>query len=135
MRQFQRDEYDRPGKIIIFFFLFVLFLCLLIVNLFFCVEFKGEEMISHINGSLQQYFSARLHNQRMFLSMFATIGLCLLVVGCVAGIYIMRFAVSPSVGNSNAQTLASIANAVLIDILNQIYSFLAEALSEWENHR
>jgi hypothetical protein len=47
----------------------------------------------------------------------------------------MRFAVSGKIGDSNAQSLASICNALLIDVLNKIYSFLAEALSEWENHR
>ena len=99
------------------------------------LEFKGKESPSHIDGSLQQYFSSRTRGNRIALSVVATFALCLCVVGCVTGIYVMRFAVSPAVGDSNAQTLASIINSLLIEILNRIYSFLAEALSEWENHR
>lgn len=92
-------------------------------------------MVSHINGSLQQYFSSRERNTRVSVSVLATFSLALLVVGSVSGIYLMRFAVSPQLGPADAQTLASICNALLIDLLNRIYSFLAEALSEWENHR
>lgn len=39
------------------------------------------------------------------------------------------------VGAENSQTLASIANAVQIQVMNYIYSFIANALSERENHR
>lgn len=47
----------------------------------------------------------------------------------------MKFAVSGEVGDSAAQSLASFANAVLIQVLNDLYVFVAGALSEWENHR
>jgi hypothetical protein len=99
------------------------------------IDFKGSEMPSHIDGSLRQYFSSRTRTQRVYYSLFATAGLCLLVVGTVTGIYLMRFAIASDVGVSRAQTLASLLNAILIEVLNQMYSFFAEALSEWENHR
>lgn len=62
-------------------------------------------------------------------------GLILLVVGVVASIYVIRSALTGSLGASNAQTIASVANAVQIQVLNYVYSFLANALSERENHR
>lgn len=61
--------------------------------------------------------------------------LIILVIGTVAGIYVMRFAISPSVGGILAQTSASVINSLLIEVMNYIYSFLAYALTEWENFR
>eukprot|EP01031_Cornospumella_fuschlensis_P034701 gene34701-42020_t len=92
-------------------------------------EFKGKEAVSHIDGKLSQYFSSRKRGRRVLMSIAATAGLILLVVGTVAGIYLMRLAVSPEIGDGAAQTLASLSNALLIQFLN------TNALSEWENHR
>jgi hypothetical protein len=69
------------------------------------------------------------------LSVFCISALILLVIGVVVSIYIIRYAVSDSIGDANAQTLASILNATQIQIANFIYSFVANALSELENHR
>ncbi len=70
-------------------------------------------------------------------SLLAVGGLILLVIGVVVSIYYMRYSIVKyeNVSESNAQTLASIANAVQIQVMNFIYSFLANALSERENHR
>lgn len=46
----------------------------------------------------------------------------------------MRHALSYSIGSA-AQTVTSIVNAVQIQIFNAIYSLLADALTERENHR
>ncbi len=62
-------------------------------------------------------------------------GLILIVAGVVVSIYVLRYSIDKEVGDSNAQTIASIANAVQIQVVNYIYSFLANALTEWENHR
>lgn len=59
----------------------------------------------------------------------------MLVAGVVVSIYVMRYAIVTDVGNSNAQTLASIVNAIQIQVLNYLYSLVANALSERENHR
>lgn len=61
--------------------------------------------------------------------------LILLVAGIVVSIYVIRYAIAGDVGDSNAQTIASIANAVQIQVVNYIYSLIANALSERENHR
>lgn len=71
----------------------------------------------------------------VYQSFLAVAALILLVIGVVVSIYILRYGVVQYVGDSNAQTLASIANAVQIQVMNFIYSFLATALSERENHR
>lgn len=52
----------------------------------------------------------------------------------VVSIYIMRRALSYSIG-SNAQTVASSVNAIQITIFNIIYSYIATALTDRENHR
>lgn len=57
------------------------------------------------------------------------------MVGVVVGIYLLRYAIASDVGDSNAQTVASIANAVQIQVINYVYSLIANALSERENHR
>jgi hypothetical protein len=59
----------------------------------------------------------------------------LLVIGIVVSIYIVRYAIVAQVGDGNAQTIASILNAVQIQVMNYVYSFIAVALSERENHR
>ncbi len=46
-----------------------------------------------------------------------------------------RFTISGEVGASNAQIVASVSNAVQIQVMNFVYSFIANALSERENHR
>jgi hypothetical protein len=71
----------------------------------------------------------------MYQSLLAVAALVLLVIGVVVSIYILRYGVVQYVGDNNAQTLASIANAVQIQVMNFIYTFLANALSERENHR
>lgn len=103
--------------------------------MFILLEFKGKEAISYIDGSMKQYFSSRLRNFRISMSTLAIFGLIAMVLGSVSSIYIMRFAISPVIGSANAQTVASIINSVLIQLLNSLYSFLANALTEWENHR
>lgn len=59
--------------------------------------------------------------------------LCYLLLQVVA-IYIMRAALSEPLG-SLAQVLTSVLSAAQIQILNRIYPRLADALTEFENHR
>eukprot|EP01038_Epipyxis_sp_PR26KG_P005759 gene5759-7950_t len=98
-------------------------------------EFKGETTLSFIDGSEIRYFPSKTRNVYLAQSFIAVCALILLVAGVVASIYVIRFTIEGTVGLSNAQTLASIMNAVQIQVLNYIYSFLANALSERENHR
>lgn len=68
--------------------------------------------------------------------------LILLVIGCVAGIYIFRFAATGKWkafftinGTEIGGAVASTVNAVQIMILNTMYSGMAAKLNEYENHR
>lgn len=99
------------------------------------IDFKGESIKSFIDGSDIRYFPTKKRNLFIYQSLIAIGALILLVTGVVVSIYILRYAVVAYVGDSNAQTIASIANAVQIQVMNFVYSFLANALSERENHR
>eukprot|EP00604_Paraphysomonas_vestita_P001703 CAMPEP_0174817746 /NCGR_PEP_ID=MMETSP1107-20130205/254_1 /TAXON_ID=36770 /ORGANISM="Paraphysomonas vestita, Strain GFlagA" /LENGTH=652 /DNA_ID=CAMNT_0016028733 /DNA_START=1071 /DNA_END=3029 /DNA_ORIENTATION=+ len=97
-------------------------------------EFKGETKKSLINGQFVMYFPPK---QRMVLiaqssAVIAT--LILVVIGAVTSIYIIKRALAEPLG-SNAQTVASILNSVQISVFNLIYSFVADKLTERENHR
>ena len=59
----------------------------------------------------------------------------MLVIGIVISIYVVRFTIQSDVGNTDAQYVASALNALQIQIMNYIYSFLANALTNYENHR
>jgi hypothetical protein len=98
-------------------------------------DFKGEFIKSFIDGSNIRYFPSRQRNLLLAQSFMGIITLILLVTGVVVSIYVIRYAIAGDVGDSNAQTIASIANAVQIQIVNYLYSLLANALSERENHR
>lgn len=98
-------------------------------------DFKGKYIESFIDGSQIRYFSTK---ERKFLLVQSFLGiatLIMLVVGIVVSIYVIRYAIAGDVGDSDAQTIASVANAVQIQVVNYIYSMIAYALSERENHR
>lgn len=67
--------------------------------------------------------------------MIAISAIIMLVLGIVVGIYLLRFAVSNDIGDGNAQTMASVLNAIQIQILNFLYPIVAKALVDLENHR
>jgi hypothetical protein len=98
-------------------------------------DFRGEKIKSFVDGSDIRYFSSKKRDSFIYQSMAAVGGLILLVAGVVVSIYVLRYSIVNYVGDSNAQTIASIANAVQIQVMNMVYSFLANALSERENHR
>eukprot|EP01039_Chlorochromonas_danica_P004477 gene4477-4905_t len=98
-------------------------------------DFRGETIPSFIDGSEIRYFSSKKRNILLFQSVLGVATLMLLVIGVVVSIYVIRYSIAADVGDSNAQTVASVANAVQIQVLNYIYSIIANALSERENHR
>jgi hypothetical protein len=107
----------------------------LFVCLYYSIYLRGDTIKSFIDGSDIRHFSSKQRNALLLQSFIGIVTLILLVVGIVVSIYIIRYAISPDVGDSNAQTIASICNAVQISVVNYIYSFIANALSERENHR
>ena len=97
-------------------------------------DFKGKRIKSYINGEEIIYFSNSQRRTFIAQSIIITTLLVLLVVGLVTSIYFIRYVLEAQIG-SNAQTVASILNAIQIQIANSIYSFLALELTNRENHR
>lgn len=102
---------------------------------FIFIEFKGDPKISHIDGSFRQYFSNRLRTIRIFNSIVATFSLIIVILGAYVSVQLVRLSLEASASSSTAENVSSILNAVLINGLNSLYSFVAVALTEWENHR
>lgn len=69
------------------------------------------------------------------MSMLVVCSLLFLVIGTVLGVYVLRFSIIPHTGGSVAQTVASILNGIIIQVLNQLYFSFSIELTEWENHR
>jgi anoctamin-10/anoctamin-7 len=97
-------------------------------------EFKGKMKKSHIDGSEVLYFPQKQRNVYMIQSALAISSLIMLVIGVLASIYVVRAALAPSMG-SDAQTIASVLNAIQIQFFNFVYTLVADALAERENHR
>jgi hypothetical protein len=98
-------------------------------------DFRGEIIKSFIDGSEIRYFPSKRRNFLLVQSFAGIVSLIMLVVGIVVSIYLMQYQLSKDVNDSDAQTVASVANAVQIQIVNYIYSMVAYALSDRENHR
>lgn len=98
-------------------------------------DFNGSWITSFVDGSRIRYFSSAIRAKRVWLSISAILALILVVVGIVVSIYVIRFTIAGDVGDSNAQSIASLANAVQIQVLNYIYTLIANELSQYENHR
>lgn len=98
-------------------------------------DFRGELITSFIDGSEIKYFPSPKRSKYVIQSFLAIAALITLVTGVVVSIYVIRYAIQNEVGHDNAQTLASILNAVQIQVLNFIYGKIATALTNRENHR
>ena len=90
---------------------------------------------SYIDGSKMVYYSSQQRSFHRKVSAGCVFALILLGVGAVVSIYVIRYTISPTVGVSYAQTIASVANAVQIQVLNYVYSALALSLTNAENLR
>lgn len=98
-------------------------------------DYKGKLINSYVHGSEVSYASSQERTLNIFLSFLAISALIALILGIVVSIYLIRFALIASVGNSNSQSVASVLNAIQIQIMNYVYALMAVKLSENENHR
>jgi hypothetical protein len=59
------------------------------------------------------------------------------VLGVVTSIYAIRFelVLHGITSDTSAQSIASVLNAIQIQVMNIIYTFIATALTDWENYR
>eukprot|EP00601_Ochromonadales_sp_CCMP2298_P007360 CAMPEP_0173208830 /NCGR_PEP_ID=MMETSP1141-20130122/22749_1 /TAXON_ID=483371 /ORGANISM="non described non described, Strain CCMP2298" /LENGTH=736 /DNA_ID=CAMNT_0014135355 /DNA_START=177 /DNA_END=2384 /DNA_ORIENTATION=+ len=103
-------------------------------------EFEGEPSISPIDGSKMLYFPSSVLAFRMGVSA-STILLCIVaVLGIVAALIGLRLGLTASDalvvgGVSTGSIVAGVTNAVVIQVLNALYSSVAIRLTEYENHR
>ena len=99
-------------------------------------DFRGTTIDSFINGSKIKFYEDFKRRRMIFGQSLTAVALLIsLVIGVVVAIYVLRFALEPSIGVSSAQTVASVLNSVQIQVLNYFYLWIVTALSERENHR
>lgn len=100
-------------------------------------DFRGHSITSFIDGRQMKYFPDKDRQQNVILSLLAVFGMSVLVLGVVVSIYVIRFTLvgSGQTSAADAQTLVSVLNAIQIQVMNIFYSFIAKALTDWENYR
>ena len=97
-------------------------------------EFVGNLIPSFINGEDILYYPRKYIQYRVQRSLSIISLFIMLIIGVVASIYILRFAIQPSVG-TYASIIASVINAMQIQIFNYIYQILVLKLTNGENQR
>lgn len=100
------------------------------------VEFK-EEVIVILAGREVLFFPP---NKRLLLTFYSYVYvglLCFTVIGTTAAIYKFRFQMASTnqILNETASTIASILNAVQVQVYGLIYSYMKNYLTDLENHR
>ena len=99
-------------------------------------EFRGEVVKSHINGEEIVYFPDSKLAALQTFSRSVVASFILVVIGVVAAIYVLRFSLQQrSDTNEYSSTIASILNAIQIQIFNLIYQRVSVFLTDNENHR
>jgi hypothetical protein len=88
-----------------------------------------------VDGAKMRYYPSKSRRKHLNKSATVVCSLITLVLGIVVSIYIIRFTIIDSVGQIGAQVVASVANAVQIQVLNHIYSAMALRYTDKENHR
>jgi hypothetical protein len=99
-------------------------------------DFRGTTIDSFIDGSKIKFYEDFKRRRMIFAQSLTVVALLIfLVIGVVVAIYVLRFALEPSIGVSSAQSVASVLNSVQIQVLNYFYLWIVTELSERENHR
>ena len=102
-------------------------------------EFTGRPRRSPVTDDLEELFYSPI--KRFFIMLFnflVMVLILLVVIGIVAGLIIMRWKLTDDLlinGFDGAGPLASVLNAIQIQIFNYLYQELAFKLTDWENHR
>jgi hypothetical protein len=81
-----------------------------------------------------KYFPIISSRERITLASLVILVLIMMVIGVVAAIYVLRFALESDIG-TNASVVASVLNSVQIAVFNVIYGFIAKKLTDFENNR
>ncbi|CAM9205929.1 unnamed protein product [Chrysoparadoxa australica] len=102
-------------------------------------EFKGEVIKSPIDGKEMLYFPPSERNARVRWASAVILFLIICVIACIASIYALKwylvYELDAPWGAKYGATIAAIANAIQIQVLNFVYRGIAVKLVEYENHR
>jgi hypothetical protein len=103
-------------------------------------QFIGERMPNPVNGKDYLYFSPDEKTMRICKSSSIVFGFIMVVITVVASIFFMKLVLSDIkelvvADVQLASIIASIANAVAIQIMNMVYGGIAIKLTDYENHR
>jgi len=98
-------------------------------------EYIGEEQNSYIDGSKMIFFSpakaaARKDTAVGLISLFS-----LLVLACVAAVFVIRAVLYRTAVGSYSSFVASLINSFTITVFNFLYSLISTKLTDFENHR
>lgn len=102
-------------------------------------QFKGEKILSPIDGKPTLYFSRQERAKRAFFSQSVITGLVFIVIGVIACIFAFRIALQNAnfviAGVNMASIIASLLIALQIQFLNGFFGEIAIRLNNQENHR
>jgi hypothetical protein len=103
-------------------------------------QFEGELKPSPIDGSDVLYFATSKYSSRIIQSSMVVGSMICLVLAIIGAIFYFKIVMTLSgalvVGNVQmAGTIASLLNAVQIQVMNYVYGSLAVVLNSYENHR
>ena len=105
--------------------------------------FEGKETKSPIDGETTKYFPSAAKSRIQQIVMALIFSMIMGVICVVAGIFVFQWWVSqpgPAAmftiqGFNLGAIIASMANAIVIGVLNSLYGGTAVKLNDWENHR
>ena len=99
-------------------------------------EFKDFEKLK-ITGKQTLYFSRRKKNWLLFNSFARIFLFCSVVIGTVAGIYILRSQLASTSASAagTAAFVSSFMNAVQVQFYGFLFAWRSEKLTDSENHR
>lgn len=108
-------------------------------------EYRGIEIESPINGERMIYYPASESTQALIISATTVVGLMGVVVACLAGIFALKVALSGpeidamlTVGNGLIPfnlLIPAFLVSINILVMSEIWAVVAEALTNFENHR
>lgn len=124
----------------------VQYFCVRVLPLIICFEFlfrpqfEGEVKPSPIDGSDKLFFPTSKYSARIGQSAIVVGSMIALVLAIVGSIFYFKIVMTLSgtlvVDNVQmAGTIASLLNAVQIQVMNYVYGSVAVYLNEYENHR
>lgn len=99
-------------------------------------QFIGEKSRSPVNGREELFFPRNEATRRIVSSQVVILGLILVVVAAVASIFVLKYyATYVWDGAAWGSIVASVLNAVQIQVMNELYGGMAVKLNDFENHR